>query len=241
MEWQKNKGVHPKASNSKLKVDRPDHLNYFNCMNDSGKITSCGAVTGRKLSTFSSVADRYTLLMNIWNTLPESCQQRVYNNTLLTVKHQIKQPENPTPARVFSVEAVCVDNAILRYDLTSEVVLEEPEIGTTDPNIPIDNDCTDDEPDFGRPGGSGDFEDEGDERETIPNTSRRRQAVTELERFVLGTRDVNMYEGDDGDDVDEDEEEEASQANDGSTQNVEDSGTSTREYEDWAVYFRHVK
>ena len=36
-------------------------------------------------------------------------------------------------------------------------------------------------------------------------------------------------------------EEEASQANDGSTQNVEDCRHSTRECEDWTVYFRHVK
>jgi len=49
IECQKNKGVHPKASNSKLNVDRPDPLNYFNCKNDSGKIASCCTVTGRKL------------------------------------------------------------------------------------------------------------------------------------------------------------------------------------------------
>jgi len=30
LEWQKNKGVHPKASKSKLKADRPDRSNYFN-------------------------------------------------------------------------------------------------------------------------------------------------------------------------------------------------------------------
>jgi len=46
--------------------------------------------------------------------------------------------------------------------------------------------------------------------------------VTELERFDLGTCDVDGYEGEDGDDADADEEEEASQADDGSTQNVED-------------------
>jgi hypothetical protein len=49
LEWQKNKGVHPKASKSKLKADRPDRSNYFNCKNDGGKITSCCAVMGRKL------------------------------------------------------------------------------------------------------------------------------------------------------------------------------------------------
>jgi hypothetical protein len=63
----------------------------------------------------------------------------VYNNTLATVKPQIKQAENPTPAVVISVEAACVDNAILLDNLTSEVVLEEPEIGSTNSNIPIGN------------------------------------------------------------------------------------------------------
>jgi len=89
LEWHKTKGVHPKASKSKLKADRLDHSNYFNCKNNGGKIVSCCAVTGHKLLTFPGVADTYTFLMNIWNTLPESYQQRVYNNTLATVKRQI--------------------------------------------------------------------------------------------------------------------------------------------------------
>ena len=114
--------------------------------------------------------------MNTWNTLPESYQQRVYNNTLATVKRQIQQAENPTPAVVISVEAARVDNAILLDYLASEVAPEEPEIGSTDPNIPIDNNCTDDKLHFGMPGGSGDFEDEGDESDepdAIPTASRR--------------------------------------------------------------------
>jgi hypothetical protein len=41
LEWQKNKGVYPKASKSELKADRPDRLNYFNHKNDGGKIASC--------------------------------------------------------------------------------------------------------------------------------------------------------------------------------------------------------
>jgi hypothetical protein len=41
LEWQKNEGVHPKASKSKLKADRPDRSNYFNHKNDGGKIASC--------------------------------------------------------------------------------------------------------------------------------------------------------------------------------------------------------
>jgi len=48
--------------------------------------------------------------------------------------------------------------------------------------------------------------------------------VTEIERFALGTSDVDRYAGEDGDDAaaDADEDEEASEADDGSTQNVED-------------------
>jgi hypothetical protein len=53
-----------------------------------------------------------------------------------------------------------------------------------------------------------------------------------LLRTYLGPSDVDGYEGEDGDNADVDEEEEALQANDGSTQNVEDSGHSTREFED---------
>jgi len=118
------KGVHRKASKSKLKVDRPDRSNYFNYKNDGGKITSCYAVTGRKLLTSPGVADTYTFLMNTWNTLPESYQQRVYKNTLATVKCLIQQAENPTPAVVISVEAARVDDPILLDYLTSEVALE---------------------------------------------------------------------------------------------------------------------
>jgi hypothetical protein len=111
--------------------------------------------------------------------------------------------------------------------LASEVALEEPEIGSTDPNIPIDNNCTYDELHFGMPGGSGDYEDEGDasnDHDAIPTASRRRRPATELERYDLGTSDLDGYEGEDGDyaDADADEEEESSQVEDGSTQNVED-------------------
>jgi hypothetical protein len=104
-------------------------------------------------------------LLNTWNTLPESYQQRVYNNTLATVKRQIQSGENPTPAVVFSTEAASDDNAILLDYSTSEVTLEETEIGSTDPNIPIDNNCTDDELHFGMAGGSRDYESEGDEKD----------------------------------------------------------------------------
>jgi len=86
------------------------------------------------------------------------------------------------------VEAAFVDNAILLDYLTSEVALEEPEIGSSDPNILIDNNCTDGELHFGMPGGSRDYEDDGDEsdeRDAIPTGSWRRRPATELERFDL--------------------------------------------------------
>jgi len=122
---------------------------------------------------------------------------------------------------------IFLTDAILLDYLTSEVALEEPEIWRTDPNILIDINCMDGEVHFGMPGGSWDDEDEGDESDVcdaILTPSQRRQPATELERFDLGTSDVNRYGGEDGDDADEDEEEEALQANDGSTQNVEDWG-----------------
>jgi len=83
--------------------------------------------------------------------------------------------QNPTPAVVNSVEAARVANAILLDYLTSEVAVEEPGIASTDPNIQIANNCTDDELHIGMPGGSRDNKDEGDEsdmRDTIPTASR---------------------------------------------------------------------
>ena len=222
LEWQKNIGVHPKASKSKMKVDRPDRSQYFNCKYDGGKISSCCAVRGRKLLTPPGVADMYTFLMNTWNTLPESYQQRVYNNTLATVKHQIPQAENPMPAVVISVEAMRVDNAFLLDLLTSEVAILEPEIGSTDPTIPIDHNSMYDKLHFRMPGSSRNLKDEGDESNAIPTASQRRQAATELVSCDLGTSYVDGYEGEDGNDADADQEEEASQADEGSTQNVED-------------------
>jgi len=176
LEWQKNKGVHPKASKSKLKVDRPDCSNYFNYKNDGGKYASCRTATGLKLLTSPSVADSYNVLINTWNTLPESFQQRVYNNTLATVKHQIQQAENPTPAVVISMEAARVDNAILLDYLTSEVALLDPVIPSTDPNNPINNNCMNDELHLGIQGRSGDSEDARDKRNvrnTIPTDCRQ--------------------------------------------------------------------
>ena len=124
--------------------------------------------------------------MNTWNTRPESYQQRVYNITLATVRSQIQQAENPTPAMVISLEAALVDNAILLDYLASEVALEEPELGSADPNIPMDNNCTDNKLHSRMPGGSGNYEDEGDESDMcddIPTASRGGRPIIELERF----------------------------------------------------------
>jgi len=162
--------------------------------------------------------------MNTWNTLPESYQQRVYEYTLATVKLQIKQAENPTPAVAIRVEAARVHNTILLDSLTSEVALEDSGIRRTDPSIPIDKHCADDQLHIRIPEGSGDCEDEVDEcdeHDAIPTTSQWWRAATELQSVDLGTSDVNRYNCEDGNDVDPDEEEEASEADDGSTQNVE--------------------
>jgi len=81
------------------------------------------------------------------------------------------------PAMVISVDAVCVDNQILLDYLTSAVAFEEPEIRSTDPNIPIDMNCTGDKQHLRMPGGSTDSEDEREERDTsedISTTSGRR-------------------------------------------------------------------
>jgi len=226
LEWQMNKDVHQKASKSKLNADRPDRLNLFNYKHDGGKNVSCCAAMGHKLFSSPGVADMYTFLMNTWNTLPESYQRRVYNNTFATVKCQMQQAENPTPAVVISIDTARDDNAIYLDYLSSEVVLAEAKIRSSDPNILIDNNDTDHELHFGMAGGSWDYDDEIDEsdvRNTIPTVSRWWRPATEHERYDLGTSDVDGYEVVDRADADADEEEEASQADDGSTQNVEDS------------------
>jgi len=225
MEWQKDKGVHPNASNSKLQADRPDRSIYINYNNDGDKNASCSAATGHKLLTSPGIAVTYTFLMDTWNTLPESDHQRVYKNTPVTVKHQIHLAENPTPARVISVEAARVHNDIHLDNLTSEVGFEQPGIGSTDRNIPIDNNCTDDKLHIGMTGGSKDYEDGGDENDkcgAIPTASFQGRLTTELERLDLGTSDVDGYRGNNGDDADADEQEDTSLADAESMQHVED-------------------
>jgi len=131
------------------------------------------------------------------------------------------------PAFVSSREEARVDNAILHDYLTSDVVLGEPEIRSTDPLILIEANCTNDELDFGMQGSSGDYEEEGDqrdERDVNRDASRQRWPAIEHEGFDFRTSDVSGYVGKDGNDANEDadQEEEASQADDESTHNVED-------------------
>ena len=174
LELEMNEGVRPKDFKSKVKVDRPDRSNYFNYKNDGGMNASGSVAPGRKLLLSPRVAAKYTFFMTTWNKLPESFQQRVYKNTLAIVKHQIEQAENPTPAVVISMEAAHVDNAILLDYVTSKIMLEKPEIRSTDLNIPMDSNCKDDEPHVGIPGRSGHYKDDGDENDewdAIPTAS----------------------------------------------------------------------
>jgi hypothetical protein len=161
LECQMNNGVCPKASKSKLKVDRADHSNYFNINNDGGKNTSYCTGMGCILLTLPGIADTNTYLMNTWNTPPESYQQKVYKITRASVKHQIQQAENPKTAVVISVEAELVDHAIILDYLPSEVGLVEHEIGSANPDIAIDSHCTDDKLHFGMPECSRDDEADG--------------------------------------------------------------------------------
>jgi hypothetical protein len=92
-----------------------------------------------------------------------------------TVKPQIQQAEYPTPTVVISMEAACIENAILLDYLTSKVALEESEIGSSDRNIPTENNCTHDELHFEMPGDGWNHKDEHEESDKcdpIPTSSR---------------------------------------------------------------------
>jgi dihydroorotate dehydrogenase len=75
----------------------------------------------------------------------------MYNNALVTVKHQIQQAENPMPAMVIRVESPRVVNAIQFNNMACDVVLEGHAIGRTDHNMQIDINCTDDKLHFAMP------------------------------------------------------------------------------------------
>jgi len=164
-----------------MKAERPDPLNYFNYMNDGGKKTICCTAMSRKLLTSPAVGDTYSFLMNTCNTLPESYQQRVYLNPVATIMCLLQQAENPMLPVAISVEAARIDNAIYLDYVICKVALVEPEIWSTDPNIPMDHDCTNDELYMGMPGGGRDSYDEGDETDksnAIPTDRCWRRAVT---------------------------------------------------------------
>ena len=198
LEWQNNTGGHPKAFKSKEIADRPNHSNKFNYKIDGGKKASCCAATGHELLTLPGIVDTYTFLMDTWNILLESYQQRVYENTLPSVKRKIQQVENPVPAMVISVEAAHVHNPIHLDYFTSELALEEPEIRSTHSNIPRDINCTDHQLHFGMQRGTGDYADRGeesDEHHTTPTAARQQQAAIKFLTVVLRNSDVDRYEG----------------------------------------------
>ena len=99
------------------------------------------------------------------------------------MKHHIQHMENTTPAVVISVEAAPVNNAILLDYLTSEVAQEETEIGSIDPNIPIDNKCRYDAVQCRMAGGNGNYKDDGDKSDkgdAICTACQRRRPTIKL-------------------------------------------------------------
>jgi len=160
------------------------------------------------------------------------------------VQCQIQQADNPMPTVVIRLNAVPPHYVIFVDYMSSEVAPDELKVGSTDPYILIENNCTYHELHFGMPGGSRDYTDEGDESDeldVIPSTSRRLWAATELKRFDLGTNEVKQNQGGDAYNDYADEEEDAARTDAGSTQIVEEWGHSTRDREDSKVYYRPVK
>jgi hypothetical protein len=124
---------------------------------------------------------------------------------------------------VITVATAGLDNGTHLDNLTSKVGLEKPEIGSTDHNIPTENNSKDDELHVSIPGVSGYDEEErdkSDKREAIPTASWRQQLPAELKRFDLQTSDVDGSEGESSDRGHQ--EDEASQAEDGLTVDLED-------------------
>jgi len=230
LEWHKNKGVGPKASKSKLNADSPDGSNDFTYQNDFCKNASTFDAMGPTMFTLPDVVHAYTFFLipgtHYWRATNKGCIK-----TLLLQSRVISgRRRNPTPAVVIRVEAIHVDNAILLDYLTCKVALEEPESGSTHPNIGIDNNCADPAVHSGITGGSGEYEDDRDETvecDAIPTASQRRWPTTELERFDLGTIKVNGYQGKEGNNADADMDvvEDASQSDDRTLQHVEDGGS----------------
>jgi len=118
----------------------------------------------------------------------------VHNNIFPTDKRQIQQAEKPTHIDVISAEAARVGNTIRLDNWTSKVAGEDPEIRSTNPDIPNGYNLKDDKwlsgmaVSFKDDHNNGDEIDEGN---AIPSVSRRRRAATGLQRFVVGTSDFD--------------------------------------------------
>jgi hypothetical protein len=113
---------------------------------------------------------------------------------------------------VISMEAAGVVNAILLVYITFAVTPEEPQIGSPNPIIPIDNYCLDDKLHFAIQGGSRDYKAEVDQNDIcnpIRFVSWGRRAGTELERLNMRTTTVGGEEGNGGDYAGADKEQES--------------------------------
>jgi len=151
------------------------------------------------------VAAMYTFLLNTWNTILERYQQRVNKNTLATVKRQIQKVEDPLTAMMINVEAARIDNAILRDYMPSKAALEDHGIGRADAKIAINNHCMEVELYFSMPGVSGEYNGDreaSNERVAIITANRQQWAVTEPDRFELGTSELNKYDSEEADNAD---------------------------------------
>lgn len=176
-------GVVLKGSKSMVNAGRPDRSNHPNYKFDSGPVACCCAATARKMLTSPGIAARYTLLMNTWNTLQESYQQRLDKNIHATVNHQIQQVENPIPARVISLDVGSIDNARYVDNLTSKGALERLQIGSTSPGIPTSHHCPVDKLHRRMPVCTWDYQDDADamdKRNDIPTASRWKEPAIEL-------------------------------------------------------------
>jgi hypothetical protein len=131
--------------------------------------------------------------MNTAHTLTESYQQSVYHTAHAILNRLIQQVQNQMPTYVISMEAAALGNDIFLDNLTTEVVVEVPGFRSTDPDIPIANNCKIVELHWWIPGVSQDHKEDGDSCElgnAIPTARRQQQPATERERFCLGTRGV---------------------------------------------------
>jgi hypothetical protein len=79
------------------------------------KIASCCPVPDRKVVTSTGVGVTYMLLINTWNTLPESYQQRIYNAIHLdyvSSEVPLEEPEIRNTDRIIPVDTNCTDEEL---------------------------------------------------------------------------------------------------------------------------------